>query len=304
MDLLLNYEGVIWQSGLLGNVLRIAAVVLLAFVASWLFARFLRIVVNKMAVARNDPDSEKRVETVRRAGTIIGRIVIWSVAGVTVLSILGISIAPLLTAAGVAGIAAGFAAQSLVKDYFSGFVILLEGQLRVDDIVEIGGHVGVVEEITLRSVRLRDYDGNVIFVPCGNITNVVNMTMEYSRSVIDVGIAYRERTDEALEIMRQVASEMAQDQAFANKIIDDPEIVGVEALGDSAVILRLRLKVVPGAQWEVRREYFRRIKQAFDDSGIEIPFPHITLYPGLPKDGPAPPLNIALSSAEGAAGNG
>jgi small conductance mechanosensitive channel len=124
---------------------------------------------------------------------------------------------------GVAGIAAGFAAQSLVKDYFSGFIILLEGQLRVDDIVEIGGHIGVVEEITLRSIRLRDYDGNVIFVPCGNITNVVNMTMEYSRSVIDVCIAYREKTDEALGIMHSVASQMAKDRAFADRIIDEPE---------------------------------------------------------------------------------
>lgn len=171
---------------------------------------------------------------------------IWSVAGVTLLSIMGVSIAPLLTAAGVAGIAAGFAAQSLVKDYFSGFIILLEGQLRVDDIVEIGGHIGVVEEITLRSVRLRDYDGNVIFVPCGDITNIVNMTMEYSRSVIDVGIAYREKTDEALGIMHGDASQMAQDRAVADRIIDEPEIVGVEALGESAVRLQLRPKVTPG----------------------------------------------------------
>lgn len=298
IDSLLNYEGVFWQSGLAGNTLRIAAVLLLAFLASSLLARLLRIVVGKMVILRDDPDSGKRAETVRRTGTTIGRIAIWSVAGFTVLSILGISIAPLLTAAGVAGIAAGFAAQSLVKDYFSGFIILLEGQLRVDDIVEIGGHIGVVEEITLRSVRLRDYDGNVIFVPCGNITNVVNMTMEYSRSVIDVGIAYREKTDEALGIMHSVASQMAQDRAFADRIIDEPEIVGVEMLGDSAVILRLRLKVTPGAQWEVRREFFRRIKQAFDETGIEIPFPHLTLYPGLPKDGPAPPLNIMLGQTE------
>ena len=156
----------------------------------------------------------------------------------------------------------------------------------------------MVEEITLRSVRLRDYYGNVIFVPCGNITNVVNMTMEYSRSVIDVVIAYREMTDEALGIMHGVASQMAQDRAFADRIIDEPEIVGVEALGDSAVILRPRLKVTPGSQWEVRREFFRRIKQAFDETGIDIPFPHFTLYPGLPKDGPAPPLNIMLGQTE------
>ena len=98
--------------------------------------------------------------------------------------------------------------------------------------------------------------------------------------------------------MHSVASQMAKDRAFADRIIDEPEIVGVEALGDSAVILRLRLKVTPGSQWEVRREFFRRIKQAFDETGIDIPFPHFTPYPGLPKDGPAPPLNIMLGQTE------
>ena len=286
------------SSSLLKDAVRIVLVVFLASMAAAVLSRLMRRIKQKMTSKRSDPDSVRRVATAYRTGLMFGRIVIWSVGGVTLLSIMGVSIAPLLTAAGVAGIAAGFAAQSLVKDYFSGFIILLEGKLRVDDIVEIGGHIGVVEEITLRSVRLRDYDGNVIFVPCGNITNVVNMTMEYSRSVIDVGIAYREKTDEALDIMHSVASQMAKDRAFADRIIDEPEIVGVEALGDSAVILRLRLKVTPGSQWEVRREFFRRIKQAFDETGIDIPFPHFPLYPGLPKDGPAPPLNIMLGQTE------
>lgn len=231
---------------LLKDAVRIVLVVFLASMAAAVLSRLMRRIKQKMTSKRSDPDSVGRVTTAYRTGLIFRRIVIWSVAGVTLLSILGVSIAPLLTAAGVAGIAAGFAAQSLVKDYFSGFIILLEGQLRVDDIVEIGGHIGVVEEITLRSVRLRDYDGNVIFVPCGNITNIVNTTMEYSTSVIDVSIAYREKTDEALGIVHSVASQMAQDRAFADRIIDEPEIVGVEVLGESAVILRLRLKVTPG----------------------------------------------------------
>ncbi len=181
------------SSSLLEDAVRSVLVVFLASLAAALFSRLMRRIEQKMTSKRSDPDAARRVATAYRTGLIFGRIVIWTVAGVTLLSIMGVLIAPLLTAAGVAGIAAGFAAQSLVKDYFSGFIILLEGQLRVDDIVEIGGHIGVVEEITLRSVRLRDYYGKVIFVPCGNITNVLNKTMEYSRSVIDVGIAYREK---------------------------------------------------------------------------------------------------------------
>lgn len=234
------------SSSLLKDAVRIVLVVFLASMAAAVLSRLMRRIKQKMTSKRSDPDSVGRVTTAYRTGLIFGRIVIWSVAGVTLLSIMGVSIAPLLTAAGVAGIAAGFAAQGRVKDYFSGFIILLEGQLRVDDIVEIGGHIGVVEEITLRSVRLRDYDGNVPFVPCGNITNVLNMTMEYSRPVIDEGIAYREKSDEALGIMHNVASQMAQNRAFADRIIDEPVIVGVEALGESAVIMRLRLKVTPG----------------------------------------------------------
>ena len=168
------------SSSLLKDAVRIVLVVFLASMAAAVLSRLMRRIKQKMTSKRSDPDSVGRVTTAYRTGLIFGRIVIWSVAGVTLLSIMGVSIAPLLTAAGVAGIAAGFAAQGRVKDYFSGFIILLEGQLRVDDIVEMGGHIGVVEEITLRSVRLRDYDGNVPFVPCGNITNVLNMTMEYS----------------------------------------------------------------------------------------------------------------------------
>ena len=144
-------------SSVLEDAVRIVLVVFLASLAAALLSRLMRRIEQKMTSKRSDPDSLRRVATAYRTGLIFGRIVIWSVAGVTLLSIMGVLIAPLLTAAGVAGIAAGFAAQSLVKDYFSGFIILLEGQLRVDDIVEIGGHIGVVEEITLRSVRLRDY---------------------------------------------------------------------------------------------------------------------------------------------------
>jgi small conductance mechanosensitive channel len=154
-----------------------------------------------------------------------------------------------------------------------------------------------VEEITFHAVRLRDYSGQVIFVPCGSISTIVNKSMGFAQAVIDVGVAYREDADQALAVMRRVAQEMAADPAWCSRIIDAPELVGVEAFLDSAVQLRLRMKVVPGAQWDVRREYLRRIKKAFDAAGIEIPFPHLTLYPGVPKEGAVPALNVKLVAA-------
>ena len=192
------------------------------------------------------------------------------------------------------GVAVGFGAQSLVKDYFTGFFLLLENQMRQGDVIEAGGHGGVVEEITLRYVRMRDYDGNVHFVPNGTITTVTNKTRGFAYSVIDVGIAYRENIDEALAIMRQVGSELRADPDMALKILEELEIAGVNELGDSAVVLRCRFKTAPIEQWGIRREYLRRIKIAFDAAGVEIPFPHVTVYPGQLKDGASPALRLAI----------
>jgi small conductance mechanosensitive channel len=193
----------------------------------------------------------------------------------------------------VVGVAVGFGAQSLVKDFFSGFFILLENQVRVGDVVTVGGRGGLVEEVTLRYVRLRDYDGNVHFVPNGTIDVVTNSTLDFAYAVVDVGVAYREDVDDALGIMRRVAEDLRKDALFGLKIQQEVEVVGVERWADSAVILRVRFKVLPIEQWNVRREYLKRLKHAFDEAGIEIPYPHLTLYPGRSKDGSAPPLVVA-----------
>jgi small conductance mechanosensitive channel len=214
------------------------------------------------------------------------------VATTLILSELGIAVAPILGAAGVIGLAVGFGAQSLVKDYFAGFFILLENQMRQGDVVDIAGKAGLVEEITLRYVRLRDYDGNVHFVSNGLITTVTNMSRGYAQSVVDVGVAYREDTDEALAVMRETGAEMRADPVFGPKILDDLEVAGVDRWADSAVILRCRFKVRPLEQWNVRREFLRRLKKAFDARGIEIPFPHLTVYAGVARDGTAPPFRV------------
>jgi moderate conductance mechanosensitive channel len=254
----------------------------------------------RVRVTRNwtDPDSLQRAATLGRAFRYLSAVVVALIAGMLILSELGVSIAPILGAAGVVGVAIGFGAQSLVKDYFTGLFILLEDQIRQADVVRVAGIAGLVEEITLRYVRLRDYDGVVHFVPNSLISTVSNMGRGFSKSVVDVGVAYREDIDQAFDIMRKVAQEMRGDPAFESKITEDLEIAGVEQWADSAVILRCRFTVLPLEQWNVRREYLRRLKKAFEEAGIEIPYPHLTLYAGQGKDGSAPAFRTLGEAAQ------
>ncbi|MHB9101931.1 MAG: mechanosensitive ion channel family protein [Sulfuricella sp.] len=246
--------------------------------------------------ADNNLEDLKRIETLSRVFHYIAAVVIYVVSGMVVLSELGVSIAPILATAGVLGIAVGFGAQSLIKDYFNGFFLLLENQVRQGDVVEAGGKGGLVEEVTLRYIKMRDYDGNVHFIPNGIITTVTNMSRGFAYAVIDVGVAYREDLDEVMDVMRQVGAGMREDEAIGGKILEAMEMAGVDRWDDSAVILRCRFKVHPLEQWEIRREYLRRLKQAFDRHGIEIPYPHLTVYVGQAKDGSAPPLHIVQHS--------
>jgi small-conductance mechanosensitive channel len=228
---------------------------------------------------RTGPDELTRVETLARVFRNAGAIVIFIVAGTLVLDTLGISIAPILATAGVAGLAIGFGAQSLIKDYFTGFFILLEDQIREGDVVEIAGKAGLVEEVTLRYVRLRDGDGFVHFVPNGEIKLVSNRTRGFARAVVDVGVGYGVDIEQAFAVMREVATSMRADEKWKPRIADDLEVLGVEKLADSAVLLRVQLRVVPPIERDnVRREFQKRIKAAFDTRGIEIPFPQVTVH--------------------------
>lgn len=246
--------------------------------------------------ADNNLEELKRIETLSRVFRYIVSVIIYVVAGMVVLSELGISIAPILATAGVLGIAIGFGAQSLIKDYFNGFFMLLENQVRQGDVVEAGGKGGLVEEVTLRHIRMRDYDGHVHFIPNGIVTTVTNMSRGFAYAVIDIGVAYRENMDEVMELMRQVGAGIREDEVFSSKILEPMEMAGVDRWDDSAVILRCRFKVLPLEQWGIRREYLRRLKQDFDRHGIEIPYPHLTVYAGQAKDGSAPPMHLVQSS--------
>ncbi|MDO9151549.1 MAG: mechanosensitive ion channel family protein [Methylotenera sp.] len=235
--------------------------------------------------ASDDIEEMKRIDTVGRVFRYIATIVVVIIAIVEVLHELGISIAPILAAAGVVGVAVGFGAQSLIKDYFNGFFLLLENQIRQGDVVDAGGKAGLVEEVTLRYIKMRDYSGNVHFVPNGTITTVTNMSRGFANAVIDVGVAYRENIDEVIQVMKNVGEQLRNDQEFKFKILDTMEMAGVEQLDNSSVVIRCRFKVLPLEQWGVKRQYLKLIKAAFDQQGIEIPYPHLTIYPGQYKDG-------------------
>lgn len=263
--------------------LRIVAIIAIAWIATSVLQGLIRRFRERIAQRMDDAESVKRAATLGRVFRYLVAVVMSLVAGVLVLSEVGISVAPILGAAGVVGLAVGFGAQSLVKDYFTGFFLLLENQIRQGDVVKLGEHGGLVEEVTLRYVRLRDYDGHVHFVPNGQIGSVVNLSRGHAQAVIDVGVAYREDLDRVMAVMVEVAKGLREDAAYSQRILDTFELAGVERWDDSAVMLRGRFRVAPLAQWDVRREYLRRLKAAFDQHGIEIPFPQLALHapPGL-----------------------
>jgi small conductance mechanosensitive channel len=274
--------------------LRILAIITIAWLAIVLLQRLVRTVRIRIASRLDGTDGPRRAETLGRVIRYLIAMVIGAIASMLVLAEVGVSLAPILGAAGVVGLAIGFGAQSLVKDYFTGFFILFEDQIRTGDIVRIADLAGAVEDITLRHVRLRDYEGHVHFVPNGLITTVTNMSRGYAQSVVDVGVAYRENVDEVMQVMAAVGAAMRSDEHFGDKILGDLDIAGVERLDDSAVVLRCRFKVAPAEQWGVRREYLRRLKAALDEQGIEIPFPHVTVYAGVDKQGAAPALPMRI----------
>ena len=232
------------------------------------------------------------------------RVVVLTLAGLILLSELGIDIAPLIAGAGVLGLAIGFGAQTLVKDVITGIFILMEDTLSVGDVVEVGTHSGLVEKVTIRTVHLRDFDGNVHSIPFGEVQTIKNMSKHFAYAVVDVQVGYRENIDEALAVMAEVAADMAASGPLAESIVAPFEVVGVEGLQDSGVWLRGRFKTRPLGQWNVRREFYRRIKAAFDARGIEIPFPHLTIYMGEDKAGKAPPLRVVNPDADAVDANG
>lgn len=247
---------------------------------------------------RQDGEMKKRADTLKAVVRNMLNMALIAVAIIMVLDNLGVKIGPILTAAGVLGVAIGFGAQQLVRDVINGFFILLDDQIRVGDVVDIAGKAGLVENVNLRMTTLRDFAGNVHFVRNGEINVVTNMTKEWARYVFDVGVAYRENVDEVIEVLKQIDEEMRHDPVFGQDILEPIEILGLDKFADSAIIIKARTKTKPIRQWAVGREFNRRMKKKFDQLGIEIPFPHMTLYMGQGKDGTAAPMNVNLLKSE------
>jgi small-conductance mechanosensitive channel len=235
------------------------------------------------------PAQTMRVYTLTHIVRDVARIVILFVGITMILSEVGIDLKPLLAAAGLGGLAIGFGAQSLVKDLISGFFILWENAIRVGDVVEVAGVAGLVEEIELRTIKLRDQSGSLHVVPNGVIDKVKNLTKDYAYYLFDIGVAYRENVDAVMGVLQEIAEDLRRDSRFADDILEPLEMLGVDQFKDSAVMIKCRIKTEPLKQWRVGREMNRRIKNTFDAKGIEIPFSHQTIYWGEPKKGTPPP---------------
>lgn len=225
----------------------------------------------------DESEREKRTETLIGIVRKAGQIAIWSLVTILLLMQIGVDVAPLIAGAGVVGLAIGFGAQELVRDLITGFFMLLENQIRKGDVAKINGVGGLVESMGLRTVRLRDLSGVVHVFQNGKVSTLANMTKDWSAMVFDIGVAYKENADQVMEVVSQIAEDFRKDDEFGPKILEELEMFGLDSFADSAVVIKARLKTRPGDQWAVGREFNRRMKKAFDEKGIEFPFPHRTL---------------------------
>jgi small conductance mechanosensitive channel len=224
-----------------------------------------------------------RLKTLLRVIKWLGTILVIGMTVYMLLDSFGINMAPFLAGAGILGLAFGFGGQYLIRDIINGLFILIEDQYRINDVVKIGDHGGLVESINLRMTRLRDLEGRAIYIPNGEIKTVINFTKDFSHAVLSIGIAYKENIDRVMMIIKELGQEIRNDSHFGRLILDDLEMLGVEELADSQVTIKFRIKTLPIKQWEVAREFRRRLKNQLDKLGIEIPFPHRTLYWGSEK---------------------
>ncbi len=235
----------------------------------------------KLATVRHKGEEkeefEQRIDTISGVFAATVGVIVWALTSFIVLSELGINIAPILTGAGIAGLAVGFGAQNLVRDIISGIFILLENQYSKGDVVKIADTAGLVEDINLRRTVLRDLDGIVHYVPNGEITKASNFTQEYSKINLNVEVSYETNLDHAIKVINEVGKKLAKDKEFSPMIREAPEVLRVDNLGESGVEIKIVGVTRPIKQWDVMGELRKRVKEAFDKEGIEIPYPHRTV---------------------------
>lgn len=278
-----QYLGTVSWDAIIGSSLRI----LLILILLWFLMRFVKVLLGRLEkrmlsteTGGLPSESQKRAETIVRLLRQAAIIMLWLTGVLMILRELGVEIGPILASAGIAGLAIGFGAQNLVRDVISGFFLIIENQVRVGDVAIVNGTGGLVEAVNFRTLILRDLSGVVHVFPNGTISTLANLTQEWSAYVFDIGVAYKEDVDNVMALMKEVGQELRQDEHFGPMLIEDIEIFGVDAFADSAVVIKGRLRTKPIKQWEVGREYRRRLKIAFDRVGVEIPFPHRSIYFG------------------------
>jgi small conductance mechanosensitive channel len=273
---------------------RVLLILAIAFICTRIARRMIRRMVRGLQGLRphantlvhldgiSDPViSARRAQRARTIGSLLDSVatfVIWIIAVLMVLGELHINIGPLIAGAGIVGIAFGFGAQNLVRDFLSGIFMLIEDQYGVGDIIDAGPATGTVENISLRTTRLRDVNGVVWHIPNGQMSRIGNKSQQWSRALIDVDVAYDTDIDRASEVIKQVADGLMSDEEFAAMILEEPEVWGVERLGADGVSIRLVVKTTPADQFKVARQLRARIKAAFDEVGIEIPFPQRVVW--------------------------
>ena len=285
-----------------GHALKVVLILLGMYVLRWfalIFGRRIFNLVTRRAakLEGNFVDVEARANTLASVFQHTASIVIITGGILMVFKEVGIDVTVLMGGVAVFGLAVAFGAQNLIKDYFTGFMILLENQYSLNDVVRIGDTSGQVEQVTPRITVLRDIEGNVHFIPNGEITTVTNMTHGWSRAVFDVGIAYKEDVDRVMNVLIDLGQELRKDTYFGPMILENPTMLGVDSLGESAVTLKFFIKTRPLKQWEIKREMHRRIKNKFDSLRIEIPFPHRTVYFQQVGDAPLPTSQLEDSYA-------
>ncbi len=300
--------------------------VLLIVVVAWLVNRIVRRFIGRVVVRISNTSVDERLRTLRelspgnllaedeaararssaRAETVgfvlrsFSTAVIWSIAALVILAEFDIDLAPLLAGAGIAGVALGFGAQSVVKDFLTGVFMLIEDQYGVGDIIDLGDAIGTVEKVSLRTTTIRDVQGTVWHIPNGEITRVGNFSQLWSRALIDVDVAYESDVRLAQGIIQRVANDMWDDPEWGgDEIMSAPEVWGVQNLGPDAVQIRLVVKTEPSEQWRVERELRLRIKEALDEAGIEIPFSQRTVWlrnqGEAPRDEPTDPATVRVA---------
>ena len=279
----------------IGKPLTIFWLIVFGLVGTWILHRIIDRLVRRAAggvlparLAKGpfaDPGGEtavhRRTQRAQTMGALLKSIVtgvIWAIVVMMVLAEVGVNIAPLIASAGIIGVALGFGAQSLVKDFLSGIFMIFEDQYGVGDSVTFGDVSGTIEDVSLRVTRLRDVDGTVWYLRNGEILKVGNQSQNWARTVLDVAVSYKEDVTRVREVLQEVAHELWEDASFRDKIIEEPEVWGVQSIGPDSVVVRVTLKTMPQKQWMVAREMRERVKLRFDAEGIEMPQPQRVVW--------------------------